>query len=65
MEQRRRGRPRAEHPSEKMDIRLSRPVFDAVCRVAVRRGVPAATLIRQLLERQFLPGDKSEVRQMG
>jgi hypothetical protein len=55
-----RGRPRLPYPTEKVDIRLHRQAFDAACREAQRKQKPLATLIRELLERRYLPDEKSE-----
>ncbi len=56
-----RGRPRSPFPTHKVDIRLTRPAFDAACQEAVRRNMPLATLIRKMLERRYLlPCSKSE-----
>lgn len=55
-----RGRPPSpDGPSEKVDLRLPVPLFDALCRAALRKDMPVRKLIRQTLQRQFLPLDKS------
>lgn len=53
-----RGRPR-EEPSERFDMRLKRSAYDALCREAFRRGIPAATLARRVVTRYLLSGEKS------
>jgi hypothetical protein len=55
----RRGRPKGD-PSERMDIRFPQRLFDVVCRDAVRRGIPASTLVRRIVAQHFLSGDKSQ-----
>jgi hypothetical protein len=48
--ERRRGRPRlSEHPNTRIELRLPNPAYDALCRVAIQRGIPVATLARRIL----------------
>jgi hypothetical protein len=55
-----RGRPPSpDGPSVKVDIRLSAPLYDAMCRVALRHNEPVTRIIRHALQRYFLPVDKS------
>jgi hypothetical protein len=56
--EKRRGRPKGD-PSERMDVRLPQPLFDAVCRDALRRGIPASTLVRRIVAQHFLSGGKA------
>jgi hypothetical protein len=45
-----RGRPRlSEHPTERIDLRLPAPLYDALCREAARRGDDVRVLARRIL----------------
>jgi len=46
----RRGRPRlSEHPLERVDVRLPRPLYDALCRAAFADEVSLQKVIRTAL----------------
>jgi hypothetical protein len=45
-----RGRPRlSEHPTERIDLRLPAPLYDALCRSAHARGEDVRVLARRIL----------------
>ena len=52
-----RGRPRGA-PSEVVNVRLAVTAYDEACRIALRRGIPLSTLLRESLEELFV-GKKS------
>ena len=44
-----RGRPRIADQTSRIDLRLPLPVYDALCRVAARRGDDVRVLARRIL----------------
>lgn len=58
--ERRRGRPRVEHPMERVDLRLPPGLHDALCREALRRDVKVSILARRILAAHFLSVVKTE-----
>ena len=49
-----RGRPRiSAYPSERLDVRVSQPAYDDLCRESLRDHVSLATLIRRMIDRHL------------
>lgn len=51
VERRRRGRPRRDNPTIKANVKLSIPVYDALCRQAIAERVSLHCLLQRALTR--------------